>query len=163
MAKKTLEDLLHDQLQDAYSAETQIAKALPKMAKSATNPMLKAAFETHLEETKNQATRLEQACKLVGCKTSGNTCEATTGLVKEGEEVMSGGYEEGAMDAGLIGAAQKVEHYEIALYGTICAIAKQLGHAEVATLLHASLEEEKATNEKLNRIAESSVNPTAKH
>lgn len=161
MASKTLEDLLHDQLQDAYSAETQIAKALPKMAKAATSPQLKAAFEAHLEETKNQATRLEQACKMVNCKTSGNTCEATTGLIKEGEEVIGGGYESGAMDVGLIGAAQKVEHYEIALYGTICAIAKQLGRNDVATLLHASLEEEKATNENLTKLAESGVNAAA--
>jgi ferritin-like metal-binding protein YciE len=161
MATKTLKDLFEDQLQDAYSAETQIVKALPKMAKAATNPALKAGFEQHLNETKNQVTRLEQACKIVGCKTSGNTCEATEGLVKEGEEIIAMGMDPDATDAGLILAGQKVEHYETALYGGLCAFAKQLGHEDVASLLHQTLEEEKATNAKLNSLAEGAINAKA--
>lgn len=161
MASKTLKDLFVDQLQDAYSAETQIVKALPKMAKAATNPKLKAGFEQHLKETQNQIVRLEQACKIVGCKPSGNTCEATEGLVKEGEEVIAMGLQPDALDAGLILAGQKVEHYETALYGGLCAFAKQLGHEDVANLLHETLEEEKATNTKLNALAEQGVNAKA--
>ena len=161
MASKTLKDLFENQLQDAYSAETQIVKALPKMAKAATNPKLKAGFEQHLLETKKQVIRLEEACKIVGCKTSSNTCEATEGLVKEGEEIIAMGLNPEATDAGLLLAGQKVEHYEIALYGGLCAFAKQLGHADVAKLLHETLEEEKATNAKLNTLAEQDVNPKA--
>lgn len=161
MASKTLKDLFIDHLQDAYSAETQILKALPKMAKAATNPALKAGFEQHLAETKNHVTRIEQACKVMGCKTSSNTCEATEGLIKEGEEVMAMGLEPDALDAGLILAGQKVEHYEIAMYGGLCAFAKQLGQDDLAKLLHETLEEEKATNAKLNALAEGGVNARA--
>ena len=159
---KTLNDLFHDQLKDAYSAETQLTKALPKMAKAAASDELRAGFEQHLAETKNQLTRLEKVCEQVGCKTSGNTCEAMEGLVSEGEEVMSLGLDKDAQDAGLIAAAQKVEHYEIALYGTLCAFAKQLGHQEAARILHETLDEEKRTDEKLTQIAERAVNPKAK-
>ena len=158
---KTLKDLFHDQLQDAYSAETQITKALPKMAKAATSPQLKAGFEQHLRETENQLTRLEEVCRTVGCKTGNNTCEATEGLIKEGEEVMKLGLDPDALDAGLIAAAQKVEHYEIALYGTLCTFAKQLGHTDAARLLHQTLEEEKATDQKLTQLAESGINQKA--
>jgi len=161
MATKTLKDLFEDQLQDAYSAETQIVKALPKMAKAATCSKLKAGFEEHLEQTKNHVTRLEQACKIVGCKTSGNTCEATEGLIEEGEEIIGMGMDPDATDAGLILAGQKVEHYETALYGGLCAFAKQLGHEDVARLLHQTLEEEKATNAKLNALAEGAINARA--
>ncbi len=159
---KTLTDLFYDQLQDAYSAETQLTKALPKMAKAATSPELKSGFEQHLAETKNQITRLEHVCQQVGCKTGSNTCEAMEGLIAEGEEVMGLGLEKDAQDAGLIAAAQKVEHYEIATYGTLCAFAKKLGHTEAARLLHETLEEEKRTDEKLTRLAESGINQTAK-
>ena len=158
---KTLTDLFHDQLQDAYSAETQLTKALPKMAKAATSPALKAGFEQHLSETKNQLARLEQVCSALGCKTGSNTCEAMEGLVKEGEEVMSLGLDQDAQDAGLIAAAQKVEHYEIALYGTLCTFAKQLGHQDAARLLHQTLEEEKATDQKLTQLAEAGINQQA--
>jgi ferritin-like metal-binding protein YciE len=158
---KTLTDLFHDQLQDAYSAETQLTKALPKMAKAAASAELRTGFEQHLAETKNQISRLERVCEQVGCKTGSNTCEAMQGLVAEGEEVMGLGLDKDAQDAGLIAAAQKVEHYEIALYGTLCTFAKQLGHQEAASLLHETLEEEKRTDEKLTQLAKQSVNPKA--
>jgi ferritin-like metal-binding protein YciE len=156
--KKTLEDLFQDQLQDAYSAETQLTKALPKMAKAASSPELRAGFEQHLKETKNQVARLEQVCEKLGCSTGGNTCEAMEGLIEEGEELIEMGLEPNVGDAALIAAGQKVEHYEIALYGTLCAIAKRLGHIEEARLLHETLEEEKRTDEKLTRLAETNVN-----
>jgi len=158
---KTLNDLFHDQLQDAYSAETQLTKALPKMAKAATSADLRAGFEQHLAETKNQIARLEKVCQQVGCKTGSNTCEAMEGLIEEGEEVMSLGLDKDAQDAGLIAAAQKVEHYEIALYGTLCTFAKQLGHQDAARILHETLDEEKRTDEKLTQIAERAVNQKA--
>jgi ferritin-like metal-binding protein YciE len=158
---KTLTDLFHDQLQDAYSAETQLTKALPKMAKAASSPHLKAGFEQHLTETKGQLDRLERVCERVGCKTGSKTCEAMEGLVAEGEEVMGLGLDPDAQDAGLIAAAQKVEHYEIALYGTLCTFAKRLGHADAAAELHATLEEEKATDRKLTQLAEAGINQKA--
>ena len=158
---KTLTDLFHDQLQDAYDAETRLTKALPKMAKAATSPELRAGFEQHIKETERQVTRLEQVCKQVGCKTGGNTCEAMKGLVAEGEEIIGLGLDKDAQDAGLIAAAQKVEHYEIALYGSLCAFAKQLGHTDAAHILHQTLDEEKRTDEKLTQIAERSVNARA--
>jgi ferritin-like metal-binding protein YciE len=162
MSAKTLTDLFHDQLQDAYSAETQLTKALPKMAKAASSPQLKAGFEKHLAETQNQLKRLEQACSQVGRKTGSNTCEAMQGLVAEGEETMALGLEPDALDAGLIIAAQKVEHYEIALYGGLCAVANKLGHADVARLLHETLEEERRTDEALTRLAEGGINAAAR-
>lgn len=161
MSHKTLTDLFHDQLQDAYSAETQLTKALPKMAKAATSPDLKAGFEKHLAETKTQVTRLEQVCSAVGCKTGSNTCEAMEGLIAEGKEVIDLGLDAAALDAGLIAAAQKVEHYEIALYGTLCTFAKQLGHADAARVLHQTLDEEKATDQTLTRLAERGINQAA--
>jgi len=158
---KTLTDLFYDQLQDAYNAETQLTKALPKMAKAASSADLRAGFEQHLKETQNQVTRLEQVCKQVGCKTGSNTCEAMKGLVTEGEEIIGLGLDNDAQDAGLIAAAQKVEHYEIALYGTLCAFAKQLGHPDAASLLHQTLEEEKRTDEKLTQLAKQNINAKA--
>jgi ferritin-like metal-binding protein YciE len=161
MAAKTLRDLFDDQLQDAYSAETQIAKALPKMARAASSAELKAGFEQHLRETEGQVRRLEQVGRQLNVKLSGNTCEATEGLIEEGEEVIGLGLESDALDAGLIAAAQKVEHYEIALYGTLCTWAKQLGMGDVASVLHQTLDEEKRTDEKLTRLAEARTNPRA--
>ena len=158
---KTLHDLFVNQLQDAYSAESQIAEALPKMAKAATNPQLKAGFEQHLIETKEQKKRIEQIGKMLNVDVDENTCEATEGLVEEGGEIISSGLEPDAKDAGLICAGQKVEHYETSLYGTLCAWAKQLNLTEAGQLLHKSLEEEKATNEKLTRLAETMVNAPA--
>jgi len=162
MASKTLRDLFFDQLQDAYSAETQLTKALPKMAKAAASPELKAGFEQHLKETQGQIQRLERVCSAVGCKTSSNTCEAMEGLIEEGEEIMGLGLDPDAQDAGLIAAAQKVEHYEIAMYGTLCAFAKELGHADAAATLHETLDEEKRTDEKLTSLAERRINMKAK-
>ena len=159
--KKTLKDLFIDQLQDAYSAETQLTEALPTMASAASSTALRSGFEQHLTETKNQVSRLERVCEQVGCKTGSNTCEAMEGLISEGEEVMDFGLEPDAQDAGLIAAAQKVEHYEIALYGTLCAFAKQLGFDDSARLLHETLEEEKRTDEKLTRLAKSGINQQA--
>ena len=158
---KTLTDLFHDQLQDAYSAESQLIKALPKMAKAASSADLRAGFEQHLAETKNQLTRIEQVCQQVGCKTGSNTCEAMEGLIEEGEEIMDLDLEKDALDAGLIAAAQKVEHYEIALYGTLCAFAKHLGHSDAVNLLHQTLDEEKKTDEKLTQLAERGINTRA--
>jgi ferritin-like metal-binding protein YciE len=158
---KTLTDLFHDQLQDAYSAETQLTKALPKMAKAASSPELKAGFEKHLKETQGQVTRIEQVCQHLGCKPGSNTCEAMEGLIEEGNEVMHLGLDPDAQDAGLIAAAQKVEHYEIALYGTLCTFARQLGHEDEADLLHQTLMEEKRTDEALTRLAESGINEGA--
>jgi ferritin-like metal-binding protein YciE len=159
---KTLTDLFYDQLQDAYSAESQLTKALPKMAQAANSPELRAGFEQHLTETKNQLSRLEKVCQQVGCKTGSNTCEAMEGLIEEGEEIIGLGLDKEAQDAGLIAAAQKVEHYEIALYGSLCAFAKQLGHQDAASILHETLAEEKKTDEKLTQLAERGVNQSAK-
>jgi ferritin-like metal-binding protein YciE len=156
-----LEELFHAQLQDAYSAETQLVKALPKMAKAASSPELKAGFEQHLEETKGQVKRLEQVCKQVGCETGSETCEAMEGLIAEGKEVINMKADDEVRDAGLIIAAQKVEHYEIALYGGLCALAKQLGQTEAARTLHQTLQEEKETDEKLTQLAERQVNAQA--
>jgi len=161
MASKTLKDLFHDQLQDAYSAERQLTEALPKMAKAAKSADLRAGFEQHLKETQNQVKRLERVCEQIGCKTGSNTCEAMEGLIEEGEEIIGLGLDADARDAGLIAAAQKVEHYEIALYGTLCAFAKQLGHTDAASILHETLDEEKRTDEKLTQLAERRVNQKA--
>jgi ferritin-like metal-binding protein YciE len=161
MASKSMQDLFADQLQDAYSAETQLVKALPKMAKAASSAELRAGFEQHLTETQTQVKRLEQVGQQLGIKMSTNTCEAMEGLIEEGEEVIKEGYEPEVLDAGLIASAQKVEHYEIATYGTLCAFAKQLGKPDVASLLHQTLEEEKRTDEKLTRLAERNINRQA--
>ena len=161
MTINSLQDLYLEQLRDLYDAENQLIKALPKMAKAATAADLRAGFEQHLTETKNQVTRLEKVCQQVGCKPSGNTCEAMEGLIEEGEEIVDLGLDKDAQDAGLIAAAQKVEHYEIALYGTLVAFAKQLGHQDAARLLHETLDEEKRTDQKLTQLAERGVNMKA--
>jgi ferritin-like metal-binding protein YciE len=153
-----LRDLLVSELQDTYSAETQLVKALPKMAKAASNAELRAGFEQHLTETQNQVRRLEQVARELDISLSGNACEAMEGLVEEGEEIIDLNADDQVRDAGLIAAAQKVEHYEIATYGTLCAWAKQLGLTSVANVLHQTLDEEKRTDEKLTRLAERQVN-----
>jgi len=162
MASTSLRGLFENQLQDAYSAETQITKALPKMAKAASSAELKAGFEQHLRETQGQVLRLENIGKQLGIKLSGNTCEATEGLIEEGEEIIKMDLDPDARDAGLIAAAQKVEHYEIAMYGSLCAWAKQLGLGDAASTLHQTLEEEKRTDAKLTQLAEAKVNARAK-
>jgi ferritin-like metal-binding protein YciE len=163
MAAKNLKDMFIDLLQDAYSAETQLTKALPKMAKAASNDQLKAGFEQHLRETEQQVKRIEQLGKMLNCDLGKNKCEAMEGLIEEGEEIISMSADPDAKDAGLIASAQKVEHYEIATYGTLCAWAKQLGMNDAKNLLGQTLDEEKATDEKLTRLAESMVNRQATH
>jgi len=159
---KTLQNLFVSQLQDAYSAETQLVDALPKMAKAATEEDLRAGFETHLQETKQHVQRLQKACQLVNCPTGGETCEAMQGLITEGEEAINLSAEPMVKDAALIGAAQKVEHYEIALYGCLCSWADELGLSDVRDLLHQTLDEEKATDAKLTELAERRVNASAR-
>jgi len=159
---KTLQNLFVSQLQDAYSAETQLTAALPKMAAAANAPELKKGFETHLTETRQQIKRLEKVCKMLDCETGGETCEAMQGLITEGQEMISVEAEDHVKDAGLICAAQKVEHYEIALYGTLCSWADEMGLNDIRDLLHQTLEEEKATDAKLTELAERRVNAQAR-
>jgi ferritin-like metal-binding protein YciE len=163
MKIETLEDLLADELKDLYSAENQLVKALPKMAKTARSKELRMAFEEHLEQTKNQVRRLERACDELGLSPRGKKCVGMEGLIEEGKEIMTNGSKDPAspMEAGLIGAAQKVEHYEIAAYGTASAHARQLGYNSVAQLLDQTLEEEKTTDKKLTKLAENQVNVQA--
>ena len=161
MKIETLRELLIDKLQDLYSAEQQITKALPKLAKTAHDPNLKKAFEHHLEETRNHVTRLEQIFKRFKEEPKGKTCEAMKGLLKEGEERISDGGEAEVLDAGLIAAAQRVEHYEIAAYGSARTYAELLGEQEAVRLLGETLAEEKAADAKLTQVAKS-VNVEAK-
>jgi ferritin-like metal-binding protein YciE len=162
MAEEThpMEELLVDELKDLYSAENQIIKALPKMAKAATAPELKRAFERHLEETRRQVERLDQIGEALEIKMTGKKCKGMEGLIEEGKEMM-GELDDEALDAGLIGAAQKVEHYEIAAYGTARAHAEMLGYSKVARLLQQTLNEEGATDKKLTQLAESIINVEA--
>ena len=163
MAEETnpLEELLIDELKDLYNAENQIIKALPKMAKAAGSPDLRRAFERHLEETRRQVERLDQIGEQLEVKLTGKKCHGMEGLIEEGKEIMSEGLEENALDAGLIGAAQKVEHYEIAAYGTARAHAELLGYTKVARLLQQTLNEEGATDKKLTQLAENIINAEA--
>jgi len=162
MKTKGFQDLLELELKDLYSAEKQITKALPKMAKAATNDDLKAAFETHLEETEGQIERLEQIFKQLDISFARvEKCKAMEGLIEEGKEIMEEDLEPEVLDAALICAAQKVEHYEIAGYGCARTFAQQLGHADVADLLQETLDEEGTTDKKLTEIAESVVNQEA--
>lgn len=161
MKLNTIEALFHHELKDLYSAENQLVKALPKMAKAATNPDLKAGFEEHLEQTKGHVERLEKIADQLGVKLSGHKCKAMEGLIEEGAELIGEDAEDSVRDAGLIGAAQRVEHYEIAGYGTARALAQQIGHSDIADILTETLEEEKATDVKLTELAESAVNAEA--
>jgi ferritin-like metal-binding protein YciE len=158
---KTLEDLFYGLLQDVYYAEKQLLKALPKMSKQATNEELAQAFLTHRDQTEGQIERLEQAFEMIDKKPRGKKCDAILGIIAEGNEVMEEVEDAEALDAGLIGAAQAAEHYEIARYGTLCAWAKQLGKPQLARLLHQTLEEEKETDELLTKLAEGSINAAA--
>lgn len=163
MAEETnpLEELLVDELKDIYSAENQIIKALPKMAKAATHPELKRAFERHLEETRRQVERLEQIGQDLEIKLTGKKCHGMEGLIEEGKEIMEEDLDENAIDAGLIGAAQKVEHYEIAAYGTARTHATVLGFTKAARLLQQTLNEEAAADKKLTQLADSVINAEA--
>ncbi len=162
MAIKTLEDLFIHELSDIYSAEKQLTKALPRLARAATNPELVTAFETHLEETQGQVERIDQVVDVLEIKLKRIKCAAMEGLVEEGKEVIEEVEKGPVRDAALIGGAQKVEHYEIASYGTIAALAKQLGYKDALPLLLETLAEEKATDEKLTLIAKSSGSSQAK-
>ena len=161
MKLNTLADLLLHELKDLYSAENQLVKALPKMAKAATNEELKAGFEEHLEQTKGHVERLEKIAGTLDKKLTGHKCKAMEGLVEEGGELISEDAEDHVRDAGLIGAAQRVEHYEMAGYGTAISLARTLGHDDIADILEQTLEEEKATDAKLTELAESAVNAEA--
>lgn len=157
MTIKTLEDLFIHDLSDIYSAEKQITRALPKMVRAATDEKLKQAFQLHLEETRGQIERLDQLVDATeGVRIRRLKCHALEGLVEEAQEIIESVEAGPVRDAGLIGAAQKVEHYEIAAYGTLRALAQQLGYKQAATLLQETLEEEKATDIKLTDIAEKS-------
>ncbi|KKB12729.1 hypothetical protein VE25_05725 [Devosia geojensis] len=155
---KKLEDLFEDTLRDIYYAERQITKALPKMAKAAQSEELRKGFEQHLEQTEGHIERLEQVFELLGKRARGKTCDAILGIIDEGKTIMDEFKGSAALDAGLISAAQAVEHYEIARYGTLKTWAQELGMAEAVRLLDATLSEEIQTDQKLTQIAEASVN-----
>jgi ferritin-like metal-binding protein YciE len=161
MKLDTLQKLYTNELRDLYNAEHQLLKALPKMAKAASSEELKGAFEKHLEQTKSHVERLEQVFEELDEKPKGKTCRAMKGLVEEGSEILQQDGEESVLDAGIIVAAQKVEHYEIAGYGSARTFAHLLGQNKAAELLQTTLNEEAETNEVLNRLAESIVNPEA--
>src|ERR1700689_2048973 len=148
----TIKDLLEDEIKDLYSAEKQLTKAIPKMAKGSNNEELSAAFEAHLKETERQIDPLEQVAKRLGTRTSGKKCKGMEGVIEEGAEALDEEGDEGVLDLGLIGAGSRVEHYEIAGYTTAINLAKQLGNDEVAELLSANLEEKEAADEKLRTM-----------
>jgi ferritin-like metal-binding protein YciE len=155
---KTLEELFHEGLKDLYYAERKILAALPKMAKSVNSNDLRAAFEKHVKETEGQVQRLQQCFRLLKEQPKGKTCPAILGLVEEGEEIMENFEDSPALDAGLLGGAQAVEHYEIARYGTLIAWAQQMGMREAAQLLEQTLVEEKNTDQALTKLAEGVIN-----
>lgn len=161
MKLNSLEDVFKDQLMDLHSAEQQLTSALPKMVEKASSKELKEAFERHLEITRKQLDRLGQIGTEMGMDLEGKTCEAMKGLIKEGEHIMQDGGSGEALDAALIAAAQKVEHYEIAGYGSLCTYAEELGHKGALDLLKQTLDEEERTDEQLTEIAESGVNQRA--
>ncbi|ARC36542.1 ferritin-like domain-containing protein [Paracoccus yeei] len=161
MADKTLDTLFHETLKDIYYAERKIVQALRKMARAAQNPDLKAAFEAHEEESQGHVERLTQVFELIGKRPRGKTCDAIEGIISEGQEVMEEFKGSPAHDAGLLAAAQAVEHYEISRYGTLKSWAQQLGLDEAVTLLDQTLQEESATDEKLTALAEAVVNAAA--
>ena len=162
MKLDSLEPLFVEELRDIYNAENQLTKALPKMAKAASSEELKSAFQEHLEQTKEHMERLEEIFEEMGKKPTGKTCKAMKGLVEEGSEMMQEDGEDSVIDAAIIAAAQKIEHYEIASYGTVRAWAEQLGKDDAVDLLQQTLDEESETNEKLTELAESSINVEAK-
>ena len=157
----SLEDLFWDQIKDIYDAEQRLTDALPKMADAANDPALKTAFRDHLEETRHHVERLEQIFRAAGKDADRETCEGIKGLLKEGEDMIGAKGDEDTCDAGLIAAAQRVEHYEMAAYGTIRTFAERLGRNEFVDLLQRTLDEEGAADKKLTKIAESKVNPQA--
>lgn len=161
MKLDTLKKLYVSELRDLYNAENQLLKALPKMAKAASSEELKDGFEKHLEQTKGHVERLEQIFEGLDENPKGKTCKAMKGLIEEGSEILKEDGEESVLDAGIIVAAQKVEHYEMAGYGSVRTFAQLLGQNKAAELLQTTLDEESETNEILNKLAESVVNPEA--
>ncbi|MFC0633968.1 YciE/YciF ferroxidase family protein [Brevundimonas balnearis] len=161
MAEKTLETLFHDTLKDIYYAERKILKSLPKMQRAAQSPELKAAFEKHKDETEGQIERLQQVFELIGKPARGKTCDAIEGILAEGEEIMDEYKDNIALDAGLLAAAQAVEHYEITRYGTLKRWAQVLGMDEAVRLLDETLQQESKTDEDLTKIADAAVNVEA--
>jgi ferritin-like metal-binding protein YciE len=159
--EKTLDDLFLHTLKDVYYAEKQILKALPKMAKAAESEELKQAFETHRVETEGQIERLEEVFKILGKAARGVQCEAINGIIEEGKEVMEDFAESEALDAGILAAAQAVEHYEITRYGSLKAWARELGMTDAAQLIDQNLQEEKKTDQLLTELAEARVNTKA--
>ena len=161
MKLDTLEKLYVDELRDIYNAENQLLKALPKMAKGSSSPDLKSGFEKHLRQTKSHVERLEQIFAELNESPKGKTCHGMKGLIEEGSEILKEDGEESVLDAGIIVAAQKVEHYEMAAYGSARTFARLLGQEKAAELLQTTLDEESETNESLNQLAENMVNPEA--
>ena len=158
---ETLHDAFLDELRDAYDAEKQLLKALPKMAKAAESDALRTAFETHLQETEGHVDRLEQVFGNLDEKVRGKHCDGMAGIIEEGKTVMEEDFEATTLDACLIASAQRAEHYEMAAYGTLVAWARAMGHEEAAGLLQEILNEEKITDEKLTALAESGINQSA--
>ncbi len=161
MKLNTLRDLYVEQLRDLYSAETQLVEALPKMAEKAAHPKLKQAMESHLDETRQHVERLERIFESLDEKPEGETCQAMKGLIKEGQEMLKKRGDDDVRDAGIIAAAQRVEHYEISGYGTVATYAEMLGRTEDHDILGQTLSEEKSTDQKLNRLAKQVVNVDA--
>jgi ferritin-like metal-binding protein YciE len=157
----TLHDAFIDELRDAYDAEKQLTKALPKLAKAAASDELREAFESHLEETRGHVERLEQVFASLDEKVRGKHCDGIAGIIEEGKSVMEEDFDEQAMDACLIASGQRAEHYEMAAYGTLVAWATAMGHTEAASLLQQNLDEEKAADEKLTALAEGGINEAA--
>ena len=157
----TLHDAFLDELRDTYDAEKQLTKALPKLAKAASSRDLRAAFEAHLEETQGHVERLEQVFESLEEKARGKHCDGIAGIIEEGKSMMDEDFDEATMDACLIAAGQRAEHYEMAAYGTLVAWARGMGHTEAADLLQETLDEEKAADQKLTAIAESGINQEA--
>ena len=157
----TLHDAFIDELRDTYDAEKQLTKALAKLAKASSNPELRQAFETHLEETQGQIERLEQVFESLDEKARGKHCDGIAGIIEEGKAIMEEDFDESTMDACLIAAGQRAEHYEMAAYGTLVAWAQAMGHSEAAELLQQTLDEEKAADQKLSDLAESGINQGA--
>ena len=157
----TLHDAFIDELRDTYDAEKQLTKALPKLAKAASNPKLRQAFEGHLEETQGQIERLEQVFESLDEKVRGKHCDGMAGIIEEGKSIMEEDFDDTTMDACLIAAGQRAEHYEMAAYGTLVAWAQAMGHTEAARLLQQTLDEEKTADRKLSALAEGGINQRA--
>ncbi|MEP7306382.1 MAG: ferritin-like domain-containing protein [Acidobacteriota bacterium] len=158
---KTLHDAFLDELRDAYDAEKQLTKALPKMAKAASSPKLRQAFESHLEETRGHVTRLEEVFASLDEKVRGKHCDGIEGIIEEGKAVMEEDFDDATMDACLIAGGQRAEHYEMAAYGSLIAWARVMNHTEAAELLRETLDEEKAADKKLSSLAEGGINQEA--